>query len=136
MNTLPTLSRWFLVLGALNMALTIGLGAAGMHGLKANLAANDPGGWFQTALQYHQLHALGLMLIGLAVARFPASRWFAWSGMLLLAGIVLFSGNLYLRSIAGIHAFHAVTPLGGGAFILGWLAFALGVWRHSSQNTA
>jgi uncharacterized membrane protein YgdD (TMEM256/DUF423 family) len=135
MNPPPTLSRWFLALGALNMALNVGLGAAGMHGLKAHLATNDPGGWFQTALQYHQLHALGLMLIGLAVTRFPASRWFAWSGILLLAGIVLFSGNLYLRSIAGIHAFHAVTPLGGGAFILGWLAFALGVWRHSTQST-
>jgi uncharacterized membrane protein YgdD (TMEM256/DUF423 family) len=135
MNSLPTLARWFLVLGALNMALTVGLGAAGMHGLKAQIAANDPGGWFHTALHYHQLHALGLMVIGLAVARLPANRWLASSGMLLLAGIVLFSGNLYLRSIAGVHLFHAVTPLGGGAFILGWLMFALGAWRHSTQNT-
>lgn len=136
MNNLPTLARGFLILGALNMALTVGLGAAGMHGLKAQIAANDPGGWFQTALHYHQLHALGLMVIGLALARFPSSRWFAWSGMLLLAGIVLFSGNLYLRSIAGIHVFHAVTPMGGGAFILGWLMFALGVWTHSTPNRA
>ncbi len=136
MNSLPTLARWFLVLGALNMALTVGLGAAGMHGLKAQIAVNDHGGWFQTALQYHQLHALGLMVIGLAVVRVPDSRWFALSGLLLLIGIVLFSGNLYLRSIAGIHVFHAVTPLGGSAFILGWLMFALGAWRHSSPNTA
>jgi uncharacterized membrane protein YgdD (TMEM256/DUF423 family) len=135
MNNLPTLARWFLILGALNMALTVGLGAAGMHGLKGHLATNDPGGWFQTALQYHQLHALGLMVIGLATARILANRWLALSGLLLLAGIVLFSGNLYLRSIAGIHTFHAVTPLGGGAFILGWLMFALGAWRHSTQNT-
>jgi len=135
MNNLPTLARGFLILGALNMALTVGLGAAGMHGLKAQIAANDPGGWFQTALHYHQLHALGLMVIGLALARISSSRWFAWSGMLLLAGIVLFSGNLYLRSIAGIHVFHAVTPMGGGAFILGWLMFALGIWRHPTQNT-
>jgi uncharacterized membrane protein YgdD (TMEM256/DUF423 family) len=130
MNTLPTLARWFLVLGALNMALTVGLGAAGMHSLKAHLAANDPGGWFQTALHYHQLHALGLLVLGLAVTRIPASRWFAWSGFLLLVGIVLFSGNLYLRSIAGIHVFHAVTPMGGGAFILGWLMFALGAGKQ------
>jgi uncharacterized membrane protein YgdD (TMEM256/DUF423 family) len=136
MNTLPTIDRWFLVLGALNMALTVGLGASGMHGLKTHLAANDPGGWFQTALHYHQLHALGLMVVGLAVTRIPASRWFAWSGLLLLIGIVLFSGNLYLRSIVGIHVFHAVTPMGGGAFILGWLVFAIGVLRppHSSSS--
>jgi len=135
MNALPTLARWFLILGALNMALTVALDAAGMHGLKAQLAANDPAGWFQTALHYHQFHALSLMVIGLAVARIPANHWFAWSGILMLAGIVLFSGNLYLRSIVGIHVFHAVTPLGGGAFILGWLMFALGSWRQANPHT-
>jgi uncharacterized membrane protein YgdD (TMEM256/DUF423 family) len=136
MKPLPTLSRWFLILGALNMALTVGLGAAGMHGLKAHLAANDPGGWFQTALHYHQLHALGLLAIGLAMIRVLPNRWLAGSGLLMLAGMVLFSGNLYLRSIAGIHVFHAVTPMGGGAFILGWLMFALGVWRNRMPTSS
>jgi uncharacterized membrane protein YgdD (TMEM256/DUF423 family) len=120
------LGHWFLVLGALNLALSVALGAAGMHALKDALAANDPGHWFPTALQYHQLHALGLLVVGLAMTRLSAWRWFAWSGILLLAGIVLFSGNLYLRSIAGIHDLHAVTPFGGMAFILAWLLFAVG----------
>lgn len=135
MKTLPTPARWFLLLGALNMALTVGLGAAGMHGLKAHLTANDPGGWFQTALHYHQLHSLGLLAIGLTLHYTSAHRWLVGAGLLLLAGMVLFSGNLYLRSIAGIHVFHAVTPMGGGAFILGWVMFAWGIWReriHSS----
>ncbi|MDP2170636.1 MAG: DUF423 domain-containing protein [Rhodocyclaceae bacterium] len=126
MTPLPSSARWFLILGALNLALSVALGAAGMHALKAQLASNDPAGWFQTALHYHQLHALGLLVVGLAVARVPACRWFAWCGWVLLAGIVLFSGNLYLRSIAGIHAFHAAIPFGGGAFILAWLLFAGG----------
>ncbi|MDK9723767.1 MAG: DUF423 domain-containing protein [Sterolibacteriaceae bacterium MAG5] len=122
-------ARWFLVLGALNAAIAVALGAAGAHALKAQLAAMDPGGLFPLALQYHQMNALGLVAAGLAAARFPAVRPFAWSGWLLLAGIVLFSGNLYLRSIAGIHVFHAVTPVGGICFIAGWLAFAVGALR-------
>ncbi|MBI4755216.1 MAG: DUF423 domain-containing protein [Betaproteobacteria bacterium] len=126
MNSLPFHARWFLALGGINAALAVALGAAGMHALKAHLAANDPTGWFQTALHYHQFHALGLLAVGLAAARAPASRWFARAGWSLLAGIVLFSGNLYLRSIAGIHDLHAVTPIGGGAFMLAWLFFAIG----------
>ena len=118
-----------MVLGALNMALTVALGAAGRHGLAANLAAHDPGSWFPTALTYHQLHSIGLLVIGLTLARCPSSRWLALSGIALLLGIVLFSGNLYLRSLAGIHTFHVVTPMGGMAFILGWLSFAIGVLK-------
>lgn len=136
MTPLPTSARSFLVLGALNLALTVALGAAGMHGLKALLEGNDPGGWFPTALHYHQLHALGLLAVGLVLTRPPANRWFVASGWLLLAGIVLFSGNLYLRSIAGIHVFHAVTPLGGGTFILAWLSFAVGALKRHPQSSA
>jgi uncharacterized membrane protein YgdD (TMEM256/DUF423 family) len=128
-SPLPPHAKWFLALGAGNTALAVALGAAATHGLRPLLAANDPAGWFATALHYHQLHALGLVLVGLAATLFPSSRWFAWSGWLLVVGIVLFCGNLYLRSIAGMHEFHAVTPYGGGAFVLGWLAFAVGALR-------
>lgn len=129
MNVMPCHARWFLGLGGLSLAIAVGLGAAAMHGLKAHLAANDPAGWFQTALHYHQLHGLGLMAIGLAAALRPACRWFAWAGALLVVGLLLFSGNLYLRSIAGFHDFHAVTPFGGGAFIIAWLLCAIGALR-------
>lgn len=129
MTSRPAMARWFLILGALNMALTVGLGAAGMHGLKAQIAASDAADWFQTALHYHQLHSLGLLIIGLAMLRIPTNRWLNGSGLLLLAGMLLFSGNIYLRTIAGIHAFHTVTPLGGMAYIAGWLCFAIGIWR-------
>ena len=127
-------ARWFLALGAINAALAVALGAAATHALRGILASNDPAGWFQTALHYQQFHALGLLVVGLAVARFPGCRWFAWAGWLLLAGIVLFSGNLYLRSIASIHDLHAVTPFGGGAFILGWLVFAVGALSSGTKT--
>lgn len=118
-------ARAFLALGALAAALAVGLGAAASHGLRAHLAANDPAGWFATALDYHRWHALGLMLVGLAAARFP-SRGFVAAGWLLVAGLLLFSGNLYLRSVFGVHDFHVVTPWGGVAFIAGWLCAAVG----------
>jgi len=85
--------------------------------------------WFHTALQYHQFHALGLLIAGLIAARLPASRWIIAPGTLMVLGTLLFSGNLYLRSLADFHALHVVTPFGGGAFILGWLALAIGVLK-------
>src|SRR5690242_20376372 len=122
-------AKWFLAFGAINAALAIALGAVANHAWRELLAANDPAGWFATALEYHRYHALGLLVVGLTAARFSTSRWFAACGWLIGAGLILFCGNLYLRSIAGIHTFHAVTPFGGAAFILGWIAFAVGALR-------
>lgn len=67
-------------------------------------------------------HALGLLGAGLIADRLPASRAIVVAGALMAIGTLLFSGNLYLRSLADYHALHAVTPWGGGAFILSWLA--------------
>jgi uncharacterized membrane protein YgdD (TMEM256/DUF423 family) len=133
MTTLTRNAKWFLALGAVNAALATALSAAATHALRDLIAANDPAGWFAIALEYHRYHAFGLIAVGLAATIFPSSRWFAAAGWLLLAGIVLFCGNLYLRSVAGIHALHAVTPFGGGAFILAWLAFAVGALRLSTR---
>lgn len=126
MNTVGGPAKWFLVLGAVLAALGVALGAAGSHALKGQLETQA---LFDIGLQYHQYHALGLILVGLVALRFPQSVWLRWSGWLMLAGIVLFSGNLYLRSIAGVHALHAVTPYGGAAFIAAWILLAYGVWR-------
>lgn len=127
-------ANWFIALGALTAAVAVALGAASTHGLRAFLAANDPAGWFTTALEYHRYHAAGLMIVGLALRNHPTSRWFAVAGGLLIAGLILFCGNLYLRSLAGVHDFHAVTPFGGGAFIFAWLAFAVGALRLPSER--
>lgn len=126
-------ARCFFVLGGLNAAIAVALGAAGTHALKAHLALNDPAGWFAVALHYHQYHALGLIAVGLAAARFASSKYFVFAGWLMLVGILLFSGNLYLRSLAGIHALHAAIPAGGAALIVSWLLFALGAGRCSES---
>lgn len=117
-------AKLLLACGALSAAASVLLGAAGAHmfsGLPQGALA-----WFNIALQYHQFHALGLIGADLVAAQRPGSRWIAAAGALMLAGTLLFSGNLYLRSLADFHALHAVTPYGGVAFILGWLALAIG----------
>ena len=123
--------KCFVAFGGLNAAIAVALGAAGTHALKDLLASTDPAGLFPLALQYNQYHALGLILVGFAAERFPASRWFSWAGWLMLLGILLFSGSLYLLSLFGIHAVHALIPFGGVSFIVAWLLFALGVMRRS-----
>lgn len=78
---------------------------------------------WQTAVQYHAWHALGLLAIGLSVE----STWVKAAGWLLVAGIALFSGSLYALALGAPRGLGAATPLGGLAFILGWIAFAIGV---------
>ena len=124
---MPLTARILLFLGALSAAASVVLGAAAAHALSAMPASAQA--WFHTALQYHQFHALGLLAAGLVAAHLPASRWITAGGVLMVAGTLLFSGNLYLRSLADVHALHAVTLFGGGAFILGWLALARGVLK-------
>jgi uncharacterized membrane protein YgdD (TMEM256/DUF423 family) len=129
---MPAHARLFLVLGAFSAAASVALGAVGAHSQNAELAASLP--LFQTAVQYHQLHALGLLVVGLIAGRFPASRWFASAGWLMVAGTFLFSGNLYLRSLAGFDALHALVPVGGGAFIFSWLALAIGLLSPAARK--
>lgn len=124
-------ARLFLFLGALSAAVSVALGAAGAHAL-ASLSELSQS-WFRTALHYQQFHAFGLLAIGLAGLAI-ASRWLVAAGWLMVAGTLLFCGNLYLRSLADFHSLHAVTPWGGGAFILGWLALAAGVIRGRAST--
>jgi uncharacterized membrane protein YgdD (TMEM256/DUF423 family) len=123
-----TPDRLFVVLGALNAAAAVVLGAFGSHALKTRLPA-DLLAVYQTGNLYHFFHALGLILIGLAAARWADSVLLRNSGWLMLAGIVLFSGSLYLLSFTGQRWLGAVTPFGGLAFIAAWLLLAVAAWR-------
>ena len=123
-------ARTFLILGATNAALAVLLGAFGAHSLKTHLSA-DMMAVYQTGLQYHLFHALGLLAAGLAAKQMGDSAWLRWSGWLMLAGIVIFSGSLYILSRSGWKWLGAVTPLGGLSFISAWVLFTVAVVKRA-----
>jgi uncharacterized membrane protein YgdD (TMEM256/DUF423 family) len=115
--------------GAVFMALGVGLGAFGAHGLRTRLDAYSMS-VYEKAVFYHFVHALGMLLVA-ALARAgvitPAGQ--ARVSWLLFAGIVIFSGSLYALAISGIRALGAITPIGGLAFIAAWVLLAYEVLR-------
>ncbi len=121
-------TRIFIVLGALAAALAVGLGAFGAHALKARLPPPMLV-TFETGVRYHFYHALGLFIVAFAASLLPASPLVRWAGWLMTAGIVLFSGSLYVIALSGVRSLGAVTPLGGVAFILAWLLLATAAIR-------
>jgi len=113
------------VTGALLLALAVLIGAFGAHALRDRLDAYATG-IYERAVFYHFVHALGLVGIGIAVAAHAAAPATAQvAGWLLLGGIVVFSGSLYALALTGLRVLGAITPLGGGAFVAGWIALAL-----------
>ncbi|MBI2755054.1 MAG: DUF423 domain-containing protein [Betaproteobacteria bacterium] len=125
---MPAAAKVILALGAAFAAAAVLLGAFGAHALKSKLAA-EALAVYQTAVQYHFWHALGLLAVGLAALHLAGRPWLVAAACLLAAGIVLFSGSLYLLALSGQRWFGAVAPFGGAAFILGWIAFAIGALR-------
>jgi uncharacterized membrane protein YgdD (TMEM256/DUF423 family) len=116
-------------IGAFSLALAVALGAFGAHGLKNHLDAYLMGVW-EKAVFYHFIHALGMLVVGLAARsggldKVTASR----VGWLLLAGIILFSGSLYALALTRVTLLGAITPLGGIAFIAAWLWLGIGLLR-------
>lgn len=108
-------------IGAFSLAVAVGLGAFGAHGLKNHLDAYLMGVW-EKAVFYHFIHALGLVIVGLAARSGGLNEVTANRvGWLLLAGIVLFSGSLYALALTRVTILGAITPLGGIAFIAAWL---------------
>jgi len=122
--------RVFISVGALSGLLAVAAGAFGAHALRDRLSAPmlDV---FQTGVSYQMYHALALVGVGILLGRFSVegSAWLSGAGWLFLAGSVLFSGSLYLLALSGTTWLGAITPLGGVAFLLGWLAVAIGIWR-------
>ncbi|MCB1850052.1 MAG: DUF423 domain-containing protein [Gammaproteobacteria bacterium] len=119
------MARLFLLLGALNGFLTVALGAFGAHALRPRIAP-DLYTVFQTGVEYHGIHALALLALGLLGLHHP-SRALQWSGWLMSSGIVLFSGSLYLLAVSGSRFLGIVTPVGGFALLSGWLSLIIAI---------
>jgi uncharacterized membrane protein YgdD (TMEM256/DUF423 family) len=107
--------------------LAVALGAFGAHGLKAVLTKNGTASIWETAVFYHFIHAV--MLFVLAERKtFAVGPWWCF-----LAGIVIFSGSLYLLALTGAHWLGAITPVGGASFLGGWLWLAVSTTRSNPQ---
>ena len=121
-------ARLALLLAAVLLFAAVALGAFGAHALKSKLAA-DVMAAYQTAVQYHFWHALGLLAVGVLLLHKPDSGALVVAAWLLVAGIVLFSGSLYVLALTGARGLGAVTPIGGAAFLAAWAALAWAAWR-------
>lgn len=121
------MERAFFALGALFAFLGVALGAFGAHGLRGSLSAADMA-TFETGVRYQLIHALALLAAAWAASRWPGGAVTA-AGWLLVAGILVFSGSLYLLVLTGPRWLGAVTPLGGVCFLAGWLLLAWAAWR-------
>jgi uncharacterized membrane protein YgdD (TMEM256/DUF423 family) len=121
-------ARLALILAACLLFCAVAIGAFGAHALKDRLAP-DLMVVFQTAVQYHFWHALGLLGVGILLAQKPDDGALAAAAWLLVAGLLLFSGSLYALALTGVRGFGAMTPLGGIAFLAGWAALVWAAWR-------
>ena len=117
---------WFAV-GALAAATGVALGAFGAHGLKSRVTP-DLLVIFETGVRYQMYHALALLAVGWAATRWSIP-WINASGWLFTVGIVIFSGSLYVMTLSGVRWLGAITPIGGLAFIAGWLTLATAAIR-------
>lgn len=114
----------FIAIAAINGFFAVALGAFAAHGLRDRLPA-DLLAVFQTGVQYQMYHALALFGVGLLGMQFADSALLRASGFMFIAGIVIFSGSLYILSLSGIRWLGAITPIGGMAFLVGWVLLAI-----------
>ena len=121
------MERVFFLIGSVSAFIAVALGAFAAHGLK-NRLSQEMVDIFDVGVRYHFYHALALLAVAWAFSRWPRVE-VVTAGWLFLAGTVIFSGSLYLLSLTGVRWLGAITPIGGVAFLLGWLGLIWGVWK-------
>ena len=121
-------ARRTLAVAGLLLALATAFGAFGAHGLKGHLQP-DRLEVYETAVRYHFFNALGLLGLGLAM-RIADAPFLRWTAVLVIVGVVLFSGSLYALTFGAPRWMGAVTPVGGVSLIAAWVVFAVGFLRR------
>jgi uncharacterized membrane protein YgdD (TMEM256/DUF423 family) len=116
-----------IITGALLAGLAVMLGAFGAHALKARVSTEDLT-IFETAVKYHMYHALGLILIGFLGFHYP-SKTIQLPAWIMMSGILIFSGSLYVLVLSGIRWLGVITPIGGIAFIISWLLLSYNLFK-------
>jgi uncharacterized membrane protein YgdD (TMEM256/DUF423 family) len=127
-------TKYIIQTAAVFGVLAVSLGAFGAHGLAPLLEKYGRIATFETAVSYHFYHTLALLLTGLITAHFPDIKAFSQAAWLFIAGILIFSGSLYVLSLTGITILGAITPLGGVAFIMGWGWLLFGASQINSPS--
>ena len=117
------MNRTFWMLGCAFGLLAVAAGAFGAHALRARLGPDMLAVW-ETGARYQMYHALALLAVAMAAGRWPGGGW-TLAGWLFTAGVVVFSGSLYLLAFTGVRWLGAITPIGGLCFLGGWIALAL-----------
>ncbi|MGN4125041.1 DUF423 domain-containing protein [Lysinibacillus sphaericus] len=114
-------------LGAMMAALGVALGAFGAHALKDKFSTPRYAAIWETAVQYHIYHSLGLLVLGIlsSDALLGTSSMLSSAGYLMFAGIIFFSGSLYVLAVTGVKKLGAITPIGGMLFIVAWILVAM-----------
>lgn len=126
------MSQLSLILGALGGLLGVAFGAFGAHALRSRFD-DYAMGIFETAVQYQFYHSLGLVLLALLLLQFPGSLLLRCSVLGFSLGILVFCGSLYALSFTGIKWLGAITPLGGLAFIVGWVTLLIFAWKNAAS---
>jgi uncharacterized membrane protein YgdD (TMEM256/DUF423 family) len=123
------MDRIFFITGSILAAVAVATGAFGAHGLK-NLVSPEMLGTWEKAVRYQMYHALAFLALAWAVSHWPEQeKLLSLGGWLFLAGVLLFSGSLYILVLSGLKWLGAVTPLGGVAFVAGWTCLVIAAWR-------
>ncbi|SDB85863.1 DUF423 domain-containing protein [Shouchella lonarensis] len=123
------MAKLFIVIGAFVMALAIAIGAFGAHGLEGRISERMLKN-YQTGVLYHMIHGIGLLATGILAWKLGTSGMFSGAGWAFIVGIVLFSGSLYVMALTDLRVLGAITPIGGLAFIAGWVLLGLAVMRE------
>ena len=126
------MGKLFLLLSAVSGFLGVSIGAFGAHGLESVL---DPElmGTYQTGVEYQLFHTAALLGIGILSLQYPKAKALQLSGLMMVVGIVVFSGSLYLLALSGVSWLGAITPIGGVAFLAAWAALFRFAWKLTSE---